>query len=1368
MRYIVSISVCILLLQWFCLSAGIDGFCRMDFTQQMSKTNFTYDPNPNLVLVYVDFSDGRLPSGQPPSTIVEINDPANNVSANSVGSLGWEKDSLGNMFMEIRKYVYEDYWDQFFSDNTWVGQRNPDWLSHQGNAGSDEYGRPITMDMTLYGSVKEYWKEVSYGNHIITPYPTHNGGSDKYHTGIVNNIDNIGGKHYIHWINLPNSRSTYENNNPYGDVIAKLRALHTVGNPEYIDFDIDSFKNNHIGKIVIIGAGGFDYTYAHFGGYADDVPGTYIVFSEKESRATYSTSILSPLFGYCHEYGHLMGFTHIQGGSYEIMHWGSLQPIYHICPPHTNPIHKLWAGWIPQASIVRINANTTNISLAPLDAVPVSGVNTVALITVYGDAGRNNNYQHSEYFVVENRQREGFNRFAGGINPPQGFTGGALIWHYSSFSALNWDSASYYFGTGRLGNEALKNLILTVKNYPRIRYTPGDPNDFYPQHGTDLNQNSDPNTNSIDSLMTGISLNAFSVNPNDHKVSFNVNYQINAPPLYNYFFSSANEVPDGILSGNVFVNGSLTFDLPKNINISPGSTWDIIKDASISLSSGKFVSAGGNGINDSIKFEGIGYGNYREHWSGIAASYHNQNDSLIIRNSIIQNATHGLYLIENDVNGHWNHIIQGNHFKDNESDIIVQGTDLPNDIMPDISGLDNNIFLQFQLVGNCVLSSANQFIVPGGTLFMMYGGTYSSGLFIDNGNTFNVNGDLQIGDDPFAWGWVSIKGGNIILNNGLTVQQYTNLTIESGSVVKIGHNASILVDGTLNATGTSSQHITFTSANSSPAPGDWYNILLRDKSGPHTFSYCDIQYGTKGLWLMNPDGQSIIEYCTIKNCSQQGIDISNNDVNNSAANIRYSLISKNRQEGLSLISARADIYQSKIDSNGTGNAGPGISMCNSILFMGNSRIQYNYGNGIDISGINSIAYLSPDGFAAGNNTLFQNAGEINVHESGQILIGHYIPAGGYWQCDGEMDQLSLFNMNPCVWVPIPEIKNGGYNNIYNTGYSFSGYFVNDATNLGIYANNTYWGNTILPCAPPSGALSGPVNVSYPLCSSVYTPGQTAYTHINPGSESPTINGGRSDNDTVKYLKYLKYLVKHSPDSASIALHELSELAGPGKRYESLISVPWEDFLNHLEGAARPGKYKSLISSFRIQEKMNKKDYLNAASLADDIASNTSNNDLWTYCKTQKIIALYSQGNLSEAVQALSDLTPDIGRFNPRVIQHLSDMLSVAGANTNPGGSLVKPMTTTKASVPKDYALQQNYPNPFNPATIIQYQLPKESRVNLSIFNLLGQKVATLVNEFQNEGYKSVSFNATNLPSGVYFYRLQANNFSDVKKFIVMK
>ena len=101
--------------------------------------------------------------------------------------------------------------------------------------------------------------------------------------------------------------------------------------------------------------------------------------------------------------------------------------------------------------------------------------------------------------------------------------------------------------------------------------------------------------------------------------------------------------------------------------------------------------------------------------------------------------------------------------------------------------------------------------------------------------------------------------------------------------------------------------------------------------------------------------------------------------------------------------------------------------------------------------------------------------------------------------------------------------------------------------------------------------------------------------------------------------------------------------------------------------------------------------------------------------------------------------------------------------TPPSGADIKPK-----EVPTEFSLEQNYPDPFNPTTIIPYDLPQPSKVRLSIFNMLGEEVRTLVNQFEGAGYKSVDFDASTLPSGVYFSRLQAGNFVDVKKMIFLK
>ena len=88
--------------------------------------------------------------------------------------------------------------------------------------------------------------------------------------------------------------------------------------------------------------------------------------------------------------------------------------------------------------------------------------------------------------------------------------------------------------------------------------------------------------------------------------------------------------------------------------------------------------------------------------------------------------------------------------------------------------------------------------------------------------------------------------------------------------------------------------------------------------------------------------------------------------------------------------------------------------------------------------------------------------------------------------------------------------------------------------------------------------------------------------------------------------------------------------------------------------------------------------------------------------------------------------------------------------------------------PKQYKLYQNYPNPFNPSTTIKFGLPKGNNVNLTIYNILGQKIKTIINGFLEAGYHTFTFDGANLPSGTYIYCLQIPNFIQTKKMLLVK
>ena len=89
-------------------------------------------------------------------------------------------------------------------------------------------------------------------------------------------------------------------------------------------------------------------------------------------------------------------------------------------------------------------------------------------------------------------------------------------------------------------------------------------------------------------------------------------------------------------------------------------------------------------------------------------------------------------------------------------------------------------------------------------------------------------------------------------------------------------------------------------------------------------------------------------------------------------------------------------------------------------------------------------------------------------------------------------------------------------------------------------------------------------------------------------------------------------------------------------------------------------------------------------------------------------------------------------------------------------------------IPIEFALDQNYPNPFNPVTTISYQLSKSAFVNLSIYNITGQLVKTIVYDYKSPGFYTVEWNASNVGSGIYFYKILAGEFTKVRKYLFVK
>ncbi len=151
--------------------------------------------------------------------------------------------------------------------------------------------------------------------------------------------------------------------------------------------------------------------------------------------------------------------------------------------------------------------------------------------------------------------------------------------------------------------------------------------------------------------------------------------------------------------------------------------------------------------------------------------------------------------------------------------------------------------------------------------------------------------------------------------------------------------------------------------------------------------------------------------------------------------------------------------------------------------------------------------------------------------------------------------------------------------------------------------------------------------------------------------------------------------------------------------------------------------------------------------------------------------VFSWTNYFEA-GATRTFAKDIGLVSSTSFGHTnSTTINLVGCYINGilyGDTTLTGITLTSNEVPDKFSLSQNYPNPFNPATNIKFQIPRAGFVKLIIFDVLGKEVQTLVNQQLSTGTYEADFNGSSLPSGVYYYKVEAESYTETKKMVLIK
>lgn len=668
-----------------------------------------------------------------------------------------------------------------------------------------------------------------------------------------------------------------------------------------------------------------------------------------------------------------------------------------------------------------------------------------------------------------------------------------------------------------------------------------------------------------------------------------------------------------------------------------------------------------------------------------------------------------------------------------------------------------------------ILADQAEIICQGGGSLVNNGGTF---IFKGPGSCISVfdEGQYEIGSGvthTLMTGVLVNQGGRIILRNGailkakdqgklwlnsgfveladnakiLVENSAGTLKINAGSTIKLGDGAEIILKSGLDARGTAASPITFTSLYPKPAYSQYWTWLKldgsqdQDPSPQRIINHAVIKYAEYGIHATQ------VPNLTLKNSTLQSCWIENLYLNNSYAYIDSCQINEAVfVNGVYLYNSSPEFYHTTI----RGNNFAGV-YC------------YNY---------SSPTFGSATVSLPGNNLLIQNKYAIYANHYSNPFLGELVEA----------------SQQPIL---------AGFNSIYENEL----YAVQAEQNCDIMAQLNWWGR--YPVDPAIFELEEGCSIDY----------SNALTYDpNPGEQMRTLNHlaaessqgspvSPTENFTPRQLLRLakKLRVQRLPLSALPVYKQLI------REYPNRVEARWGliELISTFKEAGRDSAVAYLLQTVAAHpnrlmqrvaadlltgEYLEKRNPTAALVNAQQILTGYPNTES-EKCALFDLLNICFH-NLNDPAQAQSYLAQLESKYPGDELTLHAQMLLNSGGSSSARMMSLSPLSkvsanqpgsseASEASKPATYALLQNYPNPFNPETVIEYHLPEVAEVRLAIYNILGQKVAMLVNELQEAGVYRVRWDGKNgsgvrVPSGVYVYAIRAGSFSQRKKMVLMR
>ncbi len=550
------------------------------------------------------------------------------------------------------------------------------------------------------------------------------------------------------------------------------------------------------------------------------------------------------------------------------------------------------------------------------------------------------------------------------------------------------------------------------------------------------------------------------------------------------------------------------------------------------------------------------------------------------------------------------------------------------------------------------------------------------------------------------------------------------------------------------AVGTSSQPITFTSSS-----GTWGGIQFNNSSSGNTIQYATIQNGTYGVYQNNSD--VYIANCTIQNNGTGVYCYASADsiYYNTFSNKTYGIYASNVNNGESPASSTAWYWGNTFNNEET------------TMYLNNAVPNYAFNRGYDLS----------EGIVA------TSSNEVNIWTTQPM--GYQLRGYNVINCNG----------SPNVWaenysyIYMGYDMDGGYNTLCETNYPYlqadnystiladNNYFQGGPANL-TDATSTIQTYSPLSSDPNNAGCSAMAAQGFPNTRSGEQRAGSNAVMSDVGNRNPMLT---TDSAATDFWQALQLGEKGNSSSALPILQAM--INGPyDQKYSPSALLFYDTFTNHSDSS----QYHSMIAMLQSVANRIGPDPLKpfairllareAALRKDFTAANNYNMELVNnYPKSSnQVSALY---DLMEYNLVVANDIPKVQTFlSDMVTDYPNDSLTamakfIMGQRTSLSGSQkqTQPIAVEKVQ-PTGFSLGQAYPNPFNPTTTINYQLPKDAHVTIRVYDVLGRVVATLVDGEESAGYHEVSFDGSSFASGVYFYKMNAGNFSSVKKFLLLK